>query len=197
MRTPAWPGPWDHHLPLLEELLREAAPAALSEFELIRVLQARSDVPEIDGASLSTPLGLYRTHFLLFHTLYRLAERLAAGGEALEIHCLRIRLLPASPQGTSRPAMPDPLREFYAEHVNLEEVDELQVQRLLGSFWGRFAAGEERGHALAVLGLEDPVDDAEIKRAYRRLAMRHHPDRGGDGERLREIHHAVRVLGLS
>jgi curved DNA-binding protein CbpA len=38
------------------------------------------------------------------------------------------------------------------------------------------------------------VDDATIKRRYRRLAMRHHPDRGGDGVRLREINAALATL---
>jgi DnaJ-class molecular chaperone len=36
---------------------------------------------------------------------------------------------------------------------------------------------------------------AEIKQAYRRLAMQHHPDRGGDQNRFQEIQQAYDVLG--
>ena len=46
-----------------------------------------------------------------------------------------------------------------------------------------------------VLGL-DPATatDAEIKRAYRRLALEHHPDRGGCVERFLEIRQAYEQL---
>jgi DnaJ-domain-containing protein 1 len=43
---------------------------------------------------------------------------------------------------------------------------------------GPAGRNSRRRAALAELGLQDPVDDATIKRRYRRLAMRHHPDQG-------------------
>jgi curved DNA-binding protein CbpA len=33
---------------------------------------------------------------------------------------------------------------------------------------------------LAVLGLKEPLQPAELRRAWRGFAARHHPDRGGD-----------------
>jgi len=48
-----------------------------------------------------------------------------------------------------------------------------------------------------VLGVPRDADDAEIKRAFRRLAQRHHPDVDtGDGaeERFKELNEAYRVL---
>ncbi len=49
------------------------------------------------------------------------------------------------------------------------------------------------------LGLPLEATQQDIKKAYRRLAMQHHPDRnGGDPEseeRLKEINEAYRILG--
>ncbi|WP_018717595.1 DNA-J related domain-containing protein [Arhodomonas aquaeolei] len=186
-------GAWDHHLGRIEAMLREA-PEGLAEFELIRGLQARDDVPEIAPGCLARPLAMYRTHFLLFHTLYRLGERLAVHGEDVQVDCLCIRILPRTT--ASALGAPDGVRAFYTDMGNLDGITEAEVERLLGSFWQRLARDDGRADALAELGLSDPVDDAAIRAAYRRLAMRHHPDRGGDGGRLREINRAMRTLGL-
>ncbi|NNG14653.1 MAG: DnaJ domain-containing protein, partial [Gammaproteobacteria bacterium] len=42
--------------------------------------------------------------------------------------------------------------------------------------------------------LDDPVSDADIKQQYRRLAMQHHPDRGGDDATLQKINAAMNIL---
>lgn len=52
----------------------------------------------------------------------------------------------------------------------------------------------QRREALRLLGLEDPVDRAEVIRAFRRLARQHHPDRGGDPETFRALAIARDVL---
>ena len=46
----------------------------------------------------------------------------------------------------------------------------------------------------ATLGITETADAAEIKRAYRRLASQHHPDKGGDTRKFQEIEEAYRVL---
>jgi hypothetical protein len=45
------------------------------------------------------------------------------------------------------------------------------------------------------LGASSDDSRAEIERRYKRLARRHHPDRGGDEEEMKEINEAWRVLG--
>lgn len=45
-----------------------------------------------------------------------------------------------------------------------------------------------------ILGVDRTADSAQIKQAYRSLAMRHHPDRGGDVAQFQEIQEAYAVL---
>lgn len=45
-----------------------------------------------------------------------------------------------------------------------------------------------------VLGLQKSANASEIKKAYKRLAMKHHPDKGGDEEMFKKISHAYSIL---
>lgn len=45
-----------------------------------------------------------------------------------------------------------------------------------------------------LLGVNKNAGDDEIKKSYRKLAMKHHPDRGGDPETFKEISHAYNIL---
>jgi len=47
------------------------------------------------------------------------------------------------------------------------------------------------------LGVEKKASPDEIKAAFRRLAMEHHPDRGGNPEKFKEINEAYQVLSDS
>jgi curved DNA-binding protein len=46
----------------------------------------------------------------------------------------------------------------------------------------------------STLGLKRGASDDEIKKAYRSLAMKHHPDRGGDEKKFKEISQAYEAL---
>lgn len=47
----------------------------------------------------------------------------------------------------------------------------------------------------ATLGVSETASQDEIKRAYRKLAMQHHPDKGGDTNKFQEIQSAYDVIG--
>lgn len=46
----------------------------------------------------------------------------------------------------------------------------------------------------SILGVKRDADEDEIKKAYRRLAAKHHPDRGGSKEEFQRIEEAYRIL---
>lgn len=49
-------------------------------------------------------------------------------------------------------------------------------------------------NAYKVLGLEPGASEDEIKKTYRKLAMKHHPDKGGSEEKFREVNEAYKIL---
>eukprot|EP00966_Prymnesium_polylepis_P258818 5977523-Prymnesium_polylepis.1 len=44
------------------------------------------------------------------------------------------------------------------------------------------------------LGVSADASDADVRAAYRKLALRHHPDKGGDGEAFKRCAEAYAVL---
>lgn len=180
---------------LAEALLAilHAHPDGLTEHDLIRKLA--HDDPTFGPDAYTDELSLFQCHFILFHHLYRLRDELwnKRGGD-LAIHCLKIALHPYSVRAGHLPATPDQLRAYYLDLTHLENTGKQEVMEMLDTFWLRFARLDQRAEALAALGLADPVDDPEIKRRYRELAMEHHPDRGGEMEKLQAINAAMDLL---
>jgi len=171
----------------------DAHPDGIAEYALIRALESRGFF-EFLPPPPAEPHQLFRAHFLLFHALYELADRLGATQQGLlQIGPLCIRCLPWS-EGEASLALPDPLRRYYLDWNNLDGTTEDDVSEMLDAFWRKLGRFDKREEALAELGLADPVDDETIKLAWRRLAMEHHPDRGGDKERLQTINAAVDCL---
>ena len=45
-----------------------------------------------------------------------------------------------------------------------------------------------------VLGLSDDATDSQVKRAYRQMSIKHHPDKGGSAAKFKEVSAAYEVL---
>lgn len=177
----------------LLEVLR-VHPGGISEYDLIKTLDADGQAG-FEANRLRDNLSLFQTHFLLFHQLYRLDAELSRAGEyRLEISPLKIQLLAQRETPDTALAEHDPLRAYYLDLNNLENTDASAVDELLSQFWLRFVSNDERRTALETLELNDPVDWPAIKQRHRKLVMEHHPDRGGDKERLQAINAAMEVL---
>jgi len=183
----ASPEEWTTHL--FERLL--AHPLGLSEHALLKELRGAGDLLEV------ADLELFQIHFLLFHQLYRLRESLERDGwGTLDIHCLAIRLRPGQgpDPSTTLPSRADPLAEYYLDLRNLEGMTPEQLRSLLDSFWTRFGAWTRQDSALATLGLAPGASDEEIRARFHALCLEHHPDRGGDADRFREVAAAMESL---
>ncbi|MFO7706287.1 MAG: DNA-J related domain-containing protein [Halopseudomonas sp.] len=173
-----------------------AHPAGLDEFSLIRAL-AQAFPASLFAApdALRDPLTLFQTHFLLFHALYRLSDRLLAEQQELEIHALGIRLLPRH-GGPSGVQLADPLRSYYLDWAQWASTHSEDVERLLQGYrQGPFGvASDEVDQALALFGVAEPVTARQIKQRYRALVSQHHPDRGGDTGQVQSINAALVIL---
>ncbi len=183
-----------------EKLLRvlRAHPAGISEFDLIKWLE-RDGQAGFDKDCLRGNLSLFQSHFLLFHTLYRLRDELRTthADVHLDISPLCIQLIPHTQDPTADIDRHDPLHAYYLDLNHLKNTNNKDVDTLLKKFWQRFISNDERRSALDELGLQDPVDWPAIKTRHRQLAMQHHPDRGGDESRLQTINAAMDTLARS
>jgi len=165
----------------------------ISEHELLKQLVGDDSIGVWSDAFRNNH-SLFKAHFLLFHILYQLRYRLFEQKLGhLDISPIKIRLLPYREGEDSLHAY-DALMEYYLDITNLENTSAREVDELLAGFYIKLNNQDKRKQALDVLGLADPVDDHSIKQQYRRLAMEHHPDRGGDKALLQEINNAVKIL---
>lgn len=195
-----------------QDILLAQRGASISEYQLLRRL-AEPPWMLVDLAVMQHPERLFYLHFAVFHCLYRLQDQwqMQRSGH-LEIAPLGIQLHPwentgdlaieckhpSSVQDGEAPILVlqsmDPLRAYYLDIRHLQQTRETDVRKMLDTFWHKLLRGDERSSALQCLGCSADADLMTIRRAYRRLAQQHHPDRGGDETAFIAIRRAYEKL---
>lgn len=170
-------------------------PAGVKVHELVSLLQAEDALGlRLDA---SDPMGIFRVNFILMHALFSLQGALFEEGFWLDISVMKVQLqtLDKNPDTQELSvAGNEALKAYYLDWGNLTDTSEREVTQLLEDFWQRYWSLELAEEAYAVLGLEPTADIQAVKLAYRRLAARHHPDKGGDAEQFLEIRQAYEDL---
>ncbi|WP_221798258.1 DNA-J related domain-containing protein [Oceanobacter mangrovi] len=169
-----------------------------TEYQLIQWLKQPS--PGLFQAdALADSLSLFRCHFLVMHCLYKLRHQLLVEQAGiLKIDPLGVQLFGWRTDfgsDTLQLAASDPLADYY---LNLEHLstDRDTVDKLLRGIWQQAPSADQKRRDLALLELTEQACEEDIRRQYRRLAMRHHPDRGGNVEHFQELLAAYQRLSL-
>lgn len=184
-------------------------PTGFNEYTLIQAIEAAGLFDALDSqADSQAELALFQKHFLTMNALYHLQttlweeESLYLSISALEIYLVPYnKTLHSKEQATSSFAtLPEQsrneaLKSYYLDWSHYNEADEASVIRLLSSFWERFLNPGQRQQALDLLEItQQTPDQTTIKRQFRQLAAKHHPDKGGDPAHFIAIREAYEVL---
>lgn len=157
-------------------------------------------------------LDLFEKHFLLYRRLYLFADELLTTPYRLSIVHIRIKLLDEAearaaglwevPEGTDTDVAENSLRGYYLDQKNLETMTTEGLNQLVDSALAKIfgcptAADQQR--AATILGVAIEAPPAELRRRFRELCHRHHPDHsGGEAETFHELRWAYGILsGLS
>ncbi|WP_052154982.1 DNA-J related domain-containing protein [Aliiglaciecola lipolytica] len=171
----------------------------ISEYRLITKLQ-KPPYSLFDSEALREPLAMFRCHFVLFHHLYQLQNSWIKQGKGkLTIHTTKIVLTPLKPSQHVI-ELPDPLRDYYLDWQNFDKTNTQDVEDLLDSFWQKMASDpqitspQDKQSALSILELTEPFELKTLKQAYRAKQHQHHPDKGGDAGKSKQLQWAYYVL---
>ncbi len=170
-----------------------------NEYQLVQHLQKLGRLPP---HALRQPLSLFRCHFLIYNALYRLQYLTHVHQRyQLSISSIQIEISTYSAPNNSHNQYLDghsSLALFYMDTTQLNQTTEQDINRLLDQFWQEYLSPDRKISALNTLEMppkeSDSIDFKAIKKQYRRLVMKHHPDRGGNAQKLIDIHQALQCL---
>jgi len=178
---------------------------AVSEYQLLEQLRHSPSLIEIEQSCQQQPaLQLFRKHFTVMNALYRLQREYQRQGKYyLEVSALRIALHsalqppPSESAGTAtiiHQHADRALVDYYLNWDHYLNTTENNVQQLLSDFWIAFSHPEKKLAAYQLLDLKVGSAFIHVEKRYRRLAAKHHPDRGGNSEDFIRIREAYEVL---
>ncbi|KWU02660.1 molecular chaperone DnaJ [Vibrio toranzoniae] len=185
--------------PILEVLKQQ--PSGWKVHTLAAHLNDLGLVPVLDSVPEKE---LFKKNFLIMNALYQLQDTLYPDSW-LQVQAMDIELMNGRYHGSTHTIdIEDPLRDYYINWLNYE-ADEGEVKRLLNEFWTRykkFVGGSEtdmdRSNALSLFELPLDATQQDIRKRWRRLALRWHPDRDeGNTSKFQTLCEAWHVLRSS
>lgn len=179
-------------IPAILQVLRQTE-KTLAIHELLQELKVVSNIPSLDD---DVQLALFKLNWLMMNALYQLQVQLLEEGYFLSVSTLDIHLEPAGLMNASESSgiSSQPLRDFYLNWKHFSDTTKDEVQALLDGVWQQYISGDEQGKAYEVLGLEEGASIRLIRKTYRSLAGKYHPDKGGDSIKFMEIREAYEIL---
>ncbi len=189
----------------IETLIKSENIDFITEHQLIKKLQS-PPYNLLSHLSFNQSDQLFQLHFLVFHSLYRLNEEFTEQGYGeIVITPLKIKLLrftkPSLIQNDKKEyelskaiKSTDKLAEYYLNLKNIIGISPKDIDLLILSFWQEFHHPNAHDESLAILNLSSPTSYKDIKQQYKRLASKHHPDKGGSKEKLQQINQAMATL---
>ena len=174
----------------------------ISEHQLIKTLQSPPH-NLLTSLALKHTHELFQLHFIIFHTLYGLKKKwIKSNVGELHISPLKISIIYSNEpnksidNNTANNSLSDidKLAEYYLNINNLTETSAQDVDQLLLGFWKELYQPTAHNDALALLNLSPPVIYSDIKKQYKRLASKYHPDKGGSTEKIQQINQAMATL---
>jgi len=164
-----------------------------TEHEILSMLQA-DKVGPFDQLNLKHSKDLFCAHFLTMHALYQLQnEYLSKQQYCLDIQSVKIERTHyiKNSEGLMHH---DPLKDYYLDISHYFETSENEVNELLSSFWKKYLAQDDKQQALKTLELPANSSYEVIKKQYRLMAQKHHPDKGGCSKYFTKINAAKSIL---
>jgi len=185
------------HNPLIPDILSllQQHPGGISEYLII---QSFDEHIAFDDVADDYQLAIFQKHFMVMNALYQLQANLWQEEQImLDISPLKIQLIfkvSVSTDAQLAEVGNEKLSEYYLDWSNFENTDKKAVEELLESFWKLYTNNESRSAALEVLKLDESASDEAITHCYRKLAAKHHPDKGGDPAIFIRIRQAYEIL---
>lgn len=186
--------------PLIAEILSfiEQKPEGITEFEIIKMLEAKE---YFNNLADEDELALFQKHFITMNALYQLQLSLWENDAIyLDITSVRVSVVTEyCSEKSSYNALSETssVREYYLDWENYNKTDQEQVLEMLNSFWQMYFNQDKLISAYKTLELAQREPINVVKKQYRKLVTKCHPDKGGSHSDFIAVRQAYEVIKQS
>ena len=157
------------------------------------------------GLAQEEELALFQKHFITMNALYQIQLSLWESHRVyLDITSVRVSIiqnLSDSDSGKDNQASElvesAAVREYYLDWSNYENTDQEEVLHMLNGFWEMYCSQDKVHSAYDTLELSHSEPFDVVKKQYRKLAAKYHPDKGGNSADFIALRQAYEVIKQS